>query len=360
MPYVGFAAGTSSLETDDPAPLDLIEERVRVRAGETELDARSPEGASLLRQLIRDEVLVWQEDHRRGLRPPIADPDLVELRAWRNLAGYGPLEEPPQDEDVWEIMINAPDAIFVKRHRGPSGYHHEVFRDDDHVLRILTRIFEDAAISHRKLDPSEGIQDAHLPDGSRVHVVHADLTRGGHVCVNIRRFTGVAFRTLDDVAAAGMFDTPTADLLRAAVRARCSVVVSGQPGSGKTTLLSCLLGEVDPALRVVTAEAVFEIDVPLPNFVSLQTRPALPERPEIDLRRLVSAFLRMAPDVAVVGEVRDREALPLLLTLSSGVTGFTTIHAPRAGSALMRLRLLAQLSEAARQIPFGALNSLVA
>jgi Flp pilus assembly CpaF family ATPase len=33
--------------------------------------------------------------------------------------------------------------------------------------------------------------------------------------------------------------------------------------------------------------------------------------------------LRMAPDVAIVGEVRDREVLPLLLTLSSGIQGFT-------------------------------------
>lgn len=43
---------------------------------------------------------------------------------------------------------------------------------------------------------------------------------------------------------------------------------------------------------------------------SMQTRPGRAERPAVDLRRLVSGFLRMAPDVAIVGEVRDREALP--------------------------------------------------
>jgi pilus assembly protein CpaF len=67
----------------------------------------------------------------------------------------------------------------------------------------------------------------------------------------------------------------------------------------------------------------------------------------------------MAPDVAVVGEVRDREALPLLLTLSSGVTGYTTIHAGSARQALTRLRFVAQLSDAATQLPVAALNSLV-
>ena len=77
----------------------------------------------------------------------------------------------------------------------------------------------------------------------------------------------------------------------------------------------------------------------------------------VDLRRLVAGFLRMAPDVAIVGEVRDREALPLLLTLSSGVKGFTTIHAGSARQALSRLRFICQLSDT--ELPLTALNSLV-
>jgi pilus assembly protein CpaF len=91
----------------------------------------------------------------------------------------------------------------------------------------------------------------------------------------------------------------------------------------------------------------------------MQTRPSRADRPEIDLRRLVAGFLRMAPDVAIVGEVRDREALPLLLTLSSGVTGYTTIHAGSARTALTRLRFVAQLSDAASDLPVAALNNLV-
>src|SRR5205807_1299410 len=84
------------------------------------------------------------------------------------------------------------------------------------------------------------------------------------------------------------------------------------------------------------------------------------DRPEVDLRRLVSGFLRMAPDVAIVGEVRDREALPLLMTLSSGVKGFTTIHAGSARQALARLRFMCQLADTSSEIPMSALNSLLA
>jgi pilus assembly protein CpaF len=91
----------------------------------------------------------------------------------------------------------------------------------------------------------------------------------------------------------------------------------------------------------------------------MQTRSATADRAEIDLRRLVAGFLRMSPDVAIVGEVRDREALPLLLTLSSGVKGYTTVHAGSARQALTRLRFICQLADAARDLPMSALNSLV-
>ncbi len=60
-----------------------------------------------------------------------------------------------------------------------------------------------------------------------------------------------------------------------------------------------------------------------------------------------------------MGEVRDREALPLLLTLSSGVKGYTTIHAGSARQALTRLRFVCQLADTGSELPMSALNSLV-
>ncbi|MGI8683506.1 MAG: CpaF family protein, partial [Acidimicrobiales bacterium] len=238
-------------------------------------------------------------------------------------------------------------------------YHDEVFHDDEHVVRTLTKILDDASGSHRKLDPAEGLQDAQLDTGARIHIVHGDVGRDGHVLVNIRKFTAVAFRSLDELVERDMLDGKVAAFLRACVHARLSLVVAGAPGSGKTTLLSGCAAELDPSLRVVIAEEVFEADVPLPNVASMQTRPPRQDRKEIDLRRLVAGFLRMAPDVAIVGEVRDKEALPLLLTLSSGVKGFTTIHAGSARQALTRLRFICQLADTSSELSMGALNALV-
>ena len=352
---------TATAATGWWSPLAEIERAVQDRAKAAAVDMGSADSLERLRALLDDEVAHWRHEYQRGRRPiDVADPATAVERALRNLAGYGPLQPLLDDPDVWEIMINAPDAIFAKRHNGPSGYHDEVFHDDDHVVRVLTKILDDASRSHRKLDPAEGLQDAQLSTGARLHIVHADIGRDGHVLVNIRKFTGVAIRDLSELVGRDMLDTRTATFLRACVRSGLSLLVAGAPGAGKTTLLSCLAAELDPTLRVVVAEEVFETDIPLPNVAHMQTRPSRADRREVDLRRLVAGFLRMAPDVAIVGEVRDREALPLLLTLSSGVQGFTTIHAGSARQALSRLRFICQLAETGSELSASALTALVA
>ncbi|HET9732693.1 MAG TPA: ATPase, T2SS/T4P/T4SS family [Acidimicrobiales bacterium] len=342
------------------SPLSEIEHAVQTRAKASALDLSADGGPEALRELIADEVTLWQRAYERGDKSvAIPDQALLADRVFRNLAGYGPLEPLLADPDVWEIMINSPDLIFVRRHRGLSGYHDEVFHDDEHVERTLTKILDDARGSHRKLDASEGLQDARLASGARVHIVHGDIARDGHLLVNIRKFTGLPVRTLDHLAFTGTLGKASAAFLKQCAAARTSILFAGAPGSGKTTLLSCCASELDPSLRIVVAEEVFEADIALPNVAHMQTRPKRSERAEVDLRRLVSGFLRMAPDVAIVGEVRDREALALLLTLSSGVKGFTTIHAGSTRQALTRLRFIAQLSEAGASLPFPALTSLV-
>ena len=177
--------------------------------------------------------------------------------------------------------------------------------------------------------------------------------------VNIRKFSGLAHHSLQELVGRDMLDPVAARFLTACVRSGLSVLIAGAPGSGKTTMLGCLAAELDPSLRVVVAEEVFESDIALPNVAHMQTRPARADRKEVDLRRLVSGFLRMAPDVAIVGEVRDQEALPLLLTLSSGVQGFTTIHAGSARQALSRLRFICQLADTGSELTVSALSALV-
>lgn len=354
------ALEAQAADINEPSPLAEIEQRVQHAVKAAGLDTTTVQGRIATRSLVEEQIKAWTLDFKEGRRAfPLINSSALVDRAMRNLTGYGPLQPLLEDDDVWEICINAPDQIFVKSHSKPAGYHDEVFHDEAHVVRTLTRILDDASGAHRKFDPSQGLQDAQLANGARVHIVHSDVGRGNNTIVNIRKFTGVAIRSLDELVSRDMLSDEAARFLKFAVQARLSIVFAGAPGSGKTTMLSCCAAELDPALRVVVAEEVFEADIPLPNVAQMQTRPPRAERPEVDLRRLVAGFLRMAPDVAIVGEVRDKEALPLLLTLSSGVTGYTTVHAGSARQALSRLRFIAALSDSANELPLHALTNLV-
>ena len=112
------------------------------------------------------------------------------------------------------------------------------------------------------------------------------------------------------------------------------------------------IGACPPAQRIVTVEETFELAVAAPDIVALQGRqPSLEGTGAVSLRRLVKEALRMRPDRLVVGEVRDAEALDLLLALNTGVPGAATIHANSAHDALRRLAALPLL--AGRNIDAG-------
>src|SRR6266536_160709 len=97
--------------------------------------------------------------------------------------------------------------------------------------------------------------------------------------------------------------------------------------------------------RLVTCEEVFELRIDLPDVVAMQTRqPNLEGQGEIRQRRLVKEALRMRPNRLIVGEVRQEEALDLLIALNSGIAGMTSLHANSAREALDKLTTLPLLA----------------
>ena len=202
----------------DPSPLAAIERRVQERAAGLALRMDGPDAADRLRALIDDEIAEWDLEHKRGRRPvALGDPAAVAERALRNLVGHGPLQELLEDDDVLgdhdqrprsDLREAAQRAERLPRRRLPRRRPRRPHADP---------LLDDAATAHRKLDPAEGLQDAQLDTGARLHIVHGDLARGGHVLVNIRKFTGVAFRDLDELVERDMLDRAAADFLAAAV-----------------------------------------------------------------------------------------------------------------------------------------------
>jgi pilus assembly protein CpaF len=166
-----------------------------------------------------------------------------------------------------------------------------------------------------------------MPTGVRLHAVLPPVSPGC-TCLSFRVPTRHAL-TLDDWTSDGSIPLAAAQLLRQLVSARLSFVVTGGTGSGKTTLLATLLGEADPADRIVVVEDSAELRPDHPHVVRLEARVANAEGAgAIDLRALVREALRMRPDRLVVGEVRGAECVDLLAALNVGHDGGAgTLHA---------------------------------
>jgi pilus assembly protein CpaF len=229
------------------------------------------------------------------------------------------------------------------------------FASEAQVRHAIERIL---APLGRRVDESEPLCDARLPDGSRVNVVLPPLALDGPA-LTIRRFRPRGF-SADDLVAAGTLPAPLADFLARAVRARCTILVCGGTGSGKTTTLNALSGFIPPAERVVTIEDSAELRLRRPHVIRLEARPPNVEgRGEVTIRRLVRNALRMRPDRIVVGEVRGAEALDMLTALTTGHDGsLSTIHAGDAAEALRRLETLALM--AGLGLPHAAIREQVA
>jgi pilus assembly protein CpaF len=182
--------------------------------------------------------------------------------------------------------------------------------------------------------------DVGLPDGTRLHAVLPPVSGSG-TCVSLRVLRRCS-RSLVELAAAGALPGNSEHLVRALVRRRLAFLVTGGTGSGKTTMLSALLGEADPADRVLLCEDAAELTPASPHVVRLLTRPPNVEGVgEVTLRDLVRQALRMRPDRLVVGEVRGAEVTDLLAALNTGHDGGCgTLHANRPAAVPARLEAL--------------------
>ena len=211
------------------------------------------------------------------------------------------------------IWINEPTKVFIAR-RGVHELTTTILTAEE-VRDLVERMLKS---SGRRVDLSTPFVDAMLPDGSRLHVVIPDITRVNW-SVNIRKFV-VRATSLEDLVQLGTLSGQAARFLEAAVSSGLNVLVAGGTQAGKTTMLNCLSAAIPSGERVVTAEEVFELKVPLPDVVSMQCRqPSLEGTGEIKLRRLVKEALRMRPSRILVGEVRQEESLDLLIALNSGL-----------------------------------------
>jgi pilus assembly protein CpaF len=271
-----------------------------------------------------------------------------------DVLGHGPLERLLNDDDVTEIMVNGPHDVWIER--GGTLHRSSVrFQDESQLRRIINKLVAQVG---RRIDESQPMVDARMPDGSRVNAVIPPLSLTGPL-VTIRRF-GNERLGLNDMVRVGTLTSETAELLGRCVEARLNILISGGTGAGKTTLLNALSAAIPDTERIITIEDAAELKLAQRHVLRLECRPKNIEGGgEVTIRDLVRNSLRMRPDRIVVGEVRGAEALDMLQALNTGHDGsLSTLHANSPRDGLARLETMVLM--AGYDLPLRAIRQQIA
>lgn len=305
--------------------------------------ARTPERAAQLRQALAEVLADPEVD--LAVSPAL----VAQIEA--EICGLGALQPLVDDPEVADILVNAPDAVFVERGGRLEGTGVRLAGTRE-LIQLSERI---AALAGRELSVAHPVVDARMPDGSRVNAVIPPI---GGPYLSIRKFNRLRLDLAPGgphgrswLEASGM-SAELADFLIAMVAARANLLIAGETGAGKTTLLRSLTDVFAPDERVGVVEDTAELALESPNRFNLETlHSADLGRGEagdrlLDVGDLVANALRMRPDRLIVGEIRlPKEAFYTLQALHTGHDGSaTTIHASSAEDALFRLELLARQS----------------
>jgi pilus assembly protein CpaF len=300
--------------------------------------------ALLTRRILADEKVLLTEDERTRIVEEVQ----------HEVFGLGPLEPLLKDPSITDVLVNGHARVYVERN-GRLERSVARFKDDEHLMRIITKII--SAVG-RRIDELTPYIDARLPDGSRVNAIIPPLSIDGPM-LSIRRFSMDPF-THADLITRGSLTPKTVELLRMVVEGRLNVLISGGTGAGKTTLLNVLSGFIPPHERVITIEDSAELQLKQEHVVRLETRPPNVEgKGRISQRELVINSLRMRPDRIIVGEVRGSEALDMLQAMNTGHDGsMTTVHANSPRDAMSRIETM--VSMAGMELPISVVRHQIA
>jgi type IV secretion system protein VirB11 len=269
------------------------------------------------------------------------------------LSAYlAPFQQWLSDENVTEILVNAPGEVWTESSGVAGMARHEAPGIDDVLLsRLAAQV---ARFSHQGINRERPLLSATLPTGERIQIVSPPATRR-HFALSIRRhrLIDVPLSSYEREAKAAATKswqerepgTSDIDFLREAVRGGATILISGGTSSGKTTFLNALLREVPEHERVILVEDTPEIRLGNRNGVGLIAVKGETGEARVTTDDLLQAALRLRPDRIVLGELRGGEAVSFLRAINTGHPGsFSTIHANSPSGALEQLALMVMQS----------------
>lgn len=307
---------------------------------------------NIISRRISEEIKQQLINHKKSLSAK--DRRIVHDQLLNEIFGFGPITVLLESDDISEIMINGPNNVFIES-KGRISEVPITFRNNDHVYHIIDKIISPLG---RRVDESSPMVDARLPDGSRVNIIIPPLALNGPT-ITIRKFSKDPFKP-EDLIAMGSLSADMFMFLKASIKGRKNVLISGGTGSGKTTMLNVLSSFIPETERIVTIEDAAELQLQQKHVVTLESRPPNIEgKGQVTIRHLVANALRMRPDRIVVGEVRGGETLDMLQAMNTGHDGsLTTIHANTPRDCLSRMETLVHMSGV--ELPSKAIRSQIA
>lgn len=253
----------------------------------------------------------------------IKDRNRIKERIYNLIMGFGPLEVLFK-QGYSEIMVSRFDKIFVEE-KGKMKLTNVQFGSEEELCTIIEQMVSRIG---RVINDSVPMVDGRLEDGSRINAVIRPISVDG-AQLTIRRFPENNLTEKDYLK----FDTLDSNILwflKKAVESKWNIIVSGGTGSGKTSLLNLMSNflSYDPGLSVVTIEDSCELQINHPNVRRYETRQAnAAGSGEVTSRMLVKNLMRVRPDVAIIGEIRDGTMADFLRLNTSGHEGgMTTVH----------------------------------
>lgn len=302
---------------------------------------------SIIEKVIEDHI------ETKGISLPRIEKQRIIDEVVNEILWFGPITPLLDDSEISEIMVNGPNQVYIER-QGRIELSNVSFYDDAHVLHIIEKI---VAPIGRRIDESQPMVDARLPDGSRVNAIIPPLSLNGPV-ITIRKFSKDPYG-VDDLVSFGTLTAEMAQFLECCVKGKLNVVVSGGTGSGKTTTLNVLSSFIPEHDRIITIEDAAELQLHQSHVVTLETRPPNIEgKGAVSIRDLVRNSLRMRPERIIVGEVRGGEALDMLQAMNTGHNGsLTTGHANSPRDMLSRLETMVLM--AGMDLPVRAIREQI-
>jgi pilus assembly protein CpaF len=242
-------------------------------------------------------------------------------------------------QGITEIIVNGPKSVFVEQKGSFVQLDYTVSKD--HIYEFIDDV---AGFNKKECNDENPILDGNLPDGSRVNIIREPFSYGSPA-ITIRKYIK-GLKSFDQLENIFGLSKEWVQFLKAIVKGKLTIMISGGTGVGKTTFLNLLLNELDVGERVVTIEDTLELNFDLPNCVRMESRKALGAKTQwIKTRDLVKNALRMRPDRIIIGETRGEELFDLLQAVNTGHEGsMSSVHANSSRECLSRLETLFLMS----------------